>query len=68
MAVGLDASYQVVDNHTFTASDAGQNIPGTYAFDYQITGDRLTVKMVGPGARDPAFVVAWEAAPFHRTG
>jgi hypothetical protein len=29
LAVGLDASYQLVDDHTITASDAGQNIEGT---------------------------------------
>ena len=34
----------------------------------QITGNRRTVKLVGSGARDPAFVVAWEAAPFYRPG
>jgi hypothetical protein len=67
LAVGLEAGYQVVDDHTFTASDAGQNIQGSYTFQFQITGNRLAVKLVGPGARDPAFVVAWEVAPFHRT-
>jgi hypothetical protein len=67
LAVGLDASYEIVDADTFTASDAGQNIEGTYTFDYRITGDRLTVNMVGPAARDPFFVVAWQAAPFYRT-
>ena len=40
--VGLDASYEIVDDHTFTASDAGQNINGTYTFNYRLEGDRLT--------------------------
>jgi len=67
LQVGLDASYQLVNDHTFSASDAGQNIDGTYMFNYQIKSNRLTVKLVGRGARDPFFVAAWEAAPFYRT-
>jgi hypothetical protein len=45
-----------LDDHTFTASDAGQNIEVAYTFNYEITGGRLAVRMVGRGARDPAFV------------
>jgi hypothetical protein len=64
LAVGLDASYQVVDDHTFTASDAGQNIDGTYTFMYRINGDRLTVDVLED---DAFFIATWESAPFHRT-
>jgi hypothetical protein len=62
--VGLDASYEIVDDHTFTASDAGQNINGTYTFNYRLKGDRLTVDVL----QDDAFFIAtWESVPFHRT-
>ena len=64
--LGLDATYNIVDDHTFTANDAGQNIEGTYTFRWHIQGDRLTFKLVGRAARDPYFVAAWEAAPVHR--
>jgi hypothetical protein len=66
--LGLDATYNMVDDHTFSANDAGQNIDGTYTFRWHIQGDRLTFKLVGRAARDPYFVAAWEAAPFHRAG
>jgi len=61
---GLDASYEIVDDHTFTASDAGQNIDGTYTFNYRINGDRLTVDVL---ENDAFFIAAWEAVPFYRT-
>jgi len=61
---GLEARYQVVDDHTFTASDGGQNINGTYTFNYRIDGDRLTVDVV---QNDAFFIAAWEAVPFYRT-
>jgi hypothetical protein len=60
---GLDASYEIVDDHTFTASDAGQNINGTYTFNYRINGDRLTVDILQD---DAFFIAAWEAVPFYR--
>jgi hypothetical protein len=60
---GLDASYEIVDDHTFTASDAGQNINGTYTFNYRINGDRLTVDVLQD---DAFFIAAWEAVPFYR--
>lgn len=62
--VGLDASYEIVDDHTFTASDAGQNINGTYTFNYRLEGDRLTVDVL---EKDAFFIAAWESVPFHRT-
>ena len=60
----LNASYQVVDDHTFTANDAGQNINGTYTFKYRIDGNRLTVDVL---QNDPYFIATWEATPFYRT-
>jgi hypothetical protein len=60
----LNASYQVVDDHTFTANDAGQNIDGTYTFKYRIDGNRLTVDVL---QNDPHFIATWEATPFYRT-
>jgi hypothetical protein len=55
---------EIVDDHTFTASDAGQNINGTYTFNCQLDGDRLTVDVL----QDDAFFIAtWEPVPFHRT-
>ncbi len=60
----LNASYQVLDDHTFTANDAGQNIDGTYTFKYRIDGDRLTVNVL---QNDPHFIATWEATPFYRT-
>jgi hypothetical protein len=61
--VGLSASYQLLDAHTFTLSDGGENIPETYRFEYRIEGDRLIVDVL---EQDPYFVGAWEAAPFVR--
>ena len=61
---GLEARYQVVDDHTFTASDGGQNINGIYTFKYRIDGDRLTVDVLH---NDAFFIAAWEAVPFYRT-
>jgi hypothetical protein len=60
----LNADYQVVDDHTFTANDAGQNIDGTYTFNYRIDGNRLTVDVLQD---DPHFIATWEATPFYRT-
>jgi hypothetical protein len=60
----LNASYQVVDDHTFTANDAGQNIDGTYTFKYRIDGNRLTVDVL---QNEPHFIATWEATPFYRT-
>jgi hypothetical protein len=60
----LNASYQVVDDHTFTANDAGQNVDGTYTFKYRVDGNRLTVDVL---ENDPHFIATWEATPFYRS-
>jgi hypothetical protein len=44
---GLQASIVVVDDHTFTLNDGDQNLDGTEAFTFRITGDRLTVHNLG---------------------
>jgi hypothetical protein len=61
--VGLVADYRLVDDDGFTLSDGGENIPGSYRFEYRIEGDRLIVDVL---EQDPFFVAAWEAAPFVR--
>jgi hypothetical protein len=64
LTLGLDASYTLVNGHTFTANDGGQNIPGTYTFTFTIIGNRLTVRV---HEKDPFFIAAWDVAPFIRT-
>jgi hypothetical protein len=64
LALGLDATYTLVNDHTFTAYDGGENIAGTYTFTFTINGDQLTVRVHN---KDPYFIGAWEAAPFVRT-
>jgi hypothetical protein len=70
-ALGLDATYELADHHTFTASDGGQNIPGdgvcacsAYTFQFNIEGDQVTFDVK---ENDAFFIAAWEAAPFVRT-
>lgn len=43
----LQASIVFVDDHTFTLNDGDQNLGGTEAFTFRITGDRLTVHTLG---------------------
>jgi TRAP-type C4-dicarboxylate transport system substrate-binding protein len=59
--VGLSASYEIVDDHTFTLSDGDENIPGSYRFEYRFEGEELIVDVLEV---DPYFVGTWEAAPF----
>lgn len=61
--VGTEATYELVDDHTFTASDGDQNIDGTYTFEFRIEGDRLTIDLVDP---DPFVGAAVGVAPFER--
>jgi hypothetical protein len=70
-ALGLDATYELVDDHTFTASDGGQNIPGdgvcacsAYTFGFKIQGNHVTFDVK---ENDAFFIAAWEGAPFIRT-
>jgi hypothetical protein len=56
-------TYQLVNDHTFTASDGGQNIEGTYRFDFAVVGDELTITLDD----DDAWVgTAVEVAPYRR--
>lgn len=57
------ATYELVDDHTFTANDGDQNMDGTYTFEFTIEGDRLTIDLVDP---DPWVGNAVEVAPFVR--
>jgi len=61
--LGAQATYELVDDHTFTANDGDQNIDGTYTFEFQIHGDRLTID---PVDHDPFVGNAVEVAPFVR--
>ena len=59
----LQASIVVVDDHTFTLNDGGQNLDGTEAFIFRITGDRLTVHTLG---KDEWSGTTFEEAAFFR--
>jgi hypothetical protein len=69
--LGLDATYELVNDHTFTASDGGQNIPGdgvcacsAYTFRFKVGGDRVTFDVE---ENDAFFIAAWEGGAFVRT-
>jgi hypothetical protein len=59
----LVATYRLIDDHTFTASDGDRDIDGTETFSFSIEGDRLTIRQ--PGA-DAWTGTAFEMAPFVR--
>ena len=60
---GADASFVLVNDHTFTVNDGDQNFTGTYSFTFRIHGDRLTIHLVG---KDEWAGTAFEVAPFIR--
>ena len=60
---GLQAAIVFVDGHTFTLNDGDQNLGGTEAFTFRITGDRLTVHNLGD---DEWSGTAFERAAFVR--
>jgi hypothetical protein len=69
-SLGLDATYELINDHTFTASDGGQNIPGdgicacsSYTFQFRIEGNQVAFDVK---ENDAFFIAAWEAAPFVR--
>ncbi len=59
----LQASLELVDDHTFTLEDGNQNLEGTEMFTFRIEGDRLTVRTLG---EDEWSGTAFEEASFVR--
>jgi hypothetical protein len=59
----LQASFELVNDHTFTLNDGDQNLGGTEAFTFRIEGDRLTVHTLD---EDEWSGTAFEQAPFVR--
>jgi hypothetical protein len=58
MEIGAETTYEIVDDHTFTA-----NIDGLRTFEFQIEGARLMVDVLEDG---PWLIATWEATPFER--
>ena len=59
----LQASFELVNDHTFTLNDGDQNLGGTETFTFRIEGDRLIVHNLG---EDEWSGTAFEQAPFVR--
>jgi len=59
----LQASIELVNDHTFTLNDGDQNLGGTETFTFRIEGDRLTVRIRG---EDEWSGTAFEQAQFVR--
>jgi hypothetical protein len=59
----LQASIELVNDHTFTLNDGDQNLGGTETFTFRIEGDRLTVRIRG---EDEWSGTAFEQAPIVR--
>ena len=62
-AADLRATMELVDDHTFTLSDGGQNLDGTLTVTFRIEGDRLSIQLHG---EDEWAGTAFEEAPFVR--
>lgn len=63
---GLNATYRITHAGLFTLDDGGNNIPGTYSFEFTVSGRTLAVRPLGAAARDAFFLAAWGSAPFQR--
>jgi hypothetical protein len=63
-AADLQATFELVSDHTFTVSDGNQNLDGTETFTFRIEGERLTVVQIR--GEDEWSGTAFEEAPFVR--
>ena len=61
------ATYELLDDHTFTASDGGidMTLEATYRFTFEIDGDQLTIAL-HRDPLDPWVGVPYGVAPFYR--